>query len=60
MPKSGRPSRVSKALQVDNQPQKRKLTSPAAGTSKKIIASIVIFLIKIGLKLILFIIYLVF
>jgi hypothetical protein len=35
MPKRGRPSRVSKALQIDNQPQKRKQTSPVAGTSKK-------------------------
>ena len=35
MPKRGRPSRVSKALQIDNQPQKRKQTSPIAGTSKK-------------------------
>jgi hypothetical protein len=35
MPKRGRPSRVSKALQGDNQPQKRKLTKLAAGTSKK-------------------------
>jgi hypothetical protein len=35
MPKRGRPSRVSKALQIDNPPQKRKQTSPVAGTSKK-------------------------
>jgi hypothetical protein len=35
MPKCGRPSRVSKALQIDNPPQKRKQTSPVAGTSKK-------------------------
>ena len=35
MPKRGRPSTVSKALQINNQPQKRKLTSPVARTSKK-------------------------
>ena len=35
MPKRGRPSRVSKALQIDNPPQKRKQTSTVAGTSKK-------------------------